>query len=417
MANLEQVKQACNTAKEFYEDKNELITKAYKCCVANRCSKVKESVDDLKSNIESLKSKISEWHDSAGSSFGNGIASCVDILATISSSIETSWTNAEKLYESNNETLNFIKNQTNYLEGKINAYPNKNSSEFYDSHYNPETKTYEKKFNRSKYESKVKEWEQSCDPYVNGLKTNQEIITNNLTQLEAINGESISVKANINSIEESNKNILALANKAVLIPALGMEIFPGQKVEIDDEIALMKFINMCYQEQGSEKGIAFQASQVINRFKYQTGEEPLTISELATFMSTPVNKPNSCRNGKLSWYGWYGGATTKKYSLDYYDLDDMEVDKGIAIVTEVLNGNHVLPDYITEHDDFDDITKITPGKKGNRSDYIQDVTVIHNKYESKGEPGFIFYAFPYSDSGDPFGYKNSYKEELDNKKS
>ncbi|MBQ8891576.1 MAG: hypothetical protein IJ068_01780 [Bacilli bacterium] len=104
---------------------------------------------------------------------------------------------------------------------------------------------------------------------------------------------------------------------------------------------------------------------------------------------------------------------------------DMDADKGIAIITEVLNGNRVLLNDVTEHDSLSDIRwlnvngkKITGNGIYNKDNYIPDVTIIHNKYEDAGEAGFVFYTFApgsHGSSGDPFGYKKNYRESIDEK--
>ena len=406
MASLSEVKQACNTAKEFYEEKKELITKAYNCCTINRCIKVKESVDSLKSNINSLKSKISGWSDSAGSSFELGITSCIDILTTVSSSIESAWTNAENLYEANYQALDDLKITIDSLEEKISNYPDRNDDKFYDSHYNQDTGEYEKKFNHSRYEFEVNLWETSCDSLIKILNIIQEKITTNFSQLEAINGESISVLRNILTIETNEKRILELS--PVLIPALGMEIFQGSKIIIDSELSLIKLINMCYKEQGSVAGVAFECSQVINNFIRKKGYEPITVTELANLMNT----------------SWYGSDTREAFGYNNYRLEGKDPSEYIQVTTEVLNGNRVLPEYVWEHDQIpivkeSGITKIILNgqnvDKNNRNNYIKDQTEITNVAGAK----YIFYAFPdgVKGTGDPFGYFEKDKIEYDLKNS
>lgn len=75
-----------------------------------------------------------------------------------------------------------------------------------------------------------------------------------------------------------------------------------------------------------------------------------------------------------------------------------------AVRDVIVNGNRTLPLWIDEHDMFrGDISSASNDgqiiNKSERSAYIQDKTVIHNKYGAT----YTFYCFP-TPTSDPFGY-------------
>ena len=392
MANLNQVKSQLESLKSFYDSKSKLIIDAYNCCTSNPCNEVNAGLESIKSKLLSELSKSNGWSDSAGSSFKQGISNCVTSLDTIKSSISSSWNSAETLYKANYGALNNLKSLISKLESQIASYPNKSNSKYNESRYNIETKTYEKHFNHSKYQKDVNIWEQESDSLIHEVDELLKTINENINELNAINAAVISIEQNINSIIESNKYLASLTNKAVLIPTFNMDVFPGSQIEIDNEYSLMQLINMCYKEQASLEGVAFECSQVINYFIHKNGYEPTKVSELAQIMQTK----------------WYGSRTRKAANYTDYRLDGEDASSYIQVATEVLQGNRVLPVYVWEHDQIpivknSGISYITLNgqrvNKNNRDNYVRGQTVIHNVAGAK----YTFYAFP-PNGGDPFGY-------------
>lgn len=141
---------------------------------------------------------------------------------------------------------------------------------------------------------------------------------------------------------------------------------------------------LCQQEQGSAEGAAAEASLIAN--KYEISGSNLGIYKYV-------------RNS--SW--WNLSVSMSKPSQSVME----------AVKDVLVNGNRVFPNYVNEHDCIDcgrygfDIVKIKTDNKvitnhselKNHSNYVQDKTVIYNKYGSI----YTFFSFPTSTS-DPFGY-------------
>ncbi len=160
--------------------------------------------------------------------------------------------------------------------------------------------------------------------------------------------------------------------------------FNATKYPLTDE-QLQLLAGICNREQGdSIKGMSAEASLMANLFekngkKYGTGTEGL------------INYV--CNSG------WFGSA-----SRNYGSASRKLSDEQKAAIRDVLeNGNRTLPTYVDEHDCFSDITSATNDgesiTKSDRSAYVQDKTIIKNRYGST----YTFYCFPDTDS-DPFGY-------------
>lgn len=135
---------------------------------------------------------------------------------------------------------------------------------------------------------------------------------------------------------------------------------------------LVQLARLCVQEQGgSEAGVKGEASLMLN-LAWKHGE---SVYEYVL---------NS---------GWFSKA---RFWMQYGTATEQQVEW----VKEVLvDGHTTLPSYVDEHDCFSDITWISTGDVTDRSAYIKDKTIIHNRYGSI----YTFYCFlhPYSD---PFGY-------------
>ena len=144
---------------------------------------------------------------------------------------------------------------------------------------------------------------------------------------------------------------------------------------------LQKLANLCVQEQGSVNGVKAEASLMANLLETSpTRQEKWGTDGNALY--------NYVRNG-----GWFYRAA---YFMDNTKVAKKYVD---AVRDVLVNGNRTLPQYVDEHDCFSDIASISTGSVRDRSAYIQDETIIHNKMGST----YTFYSFPASGS-DPFGY-------------
>ena len=144
---------------------------------------------------------------------------------------------------------------------------------------------------------------------------------------------------------------------------------------------------LCQQEQGSAEGAAAEASLIANKYE-------ISGSNLGIYKYVRNN----------SW--WNLSVSMSKPSQSVME----------AVKDVLVNGNRVFPNYVNEHDCIDcgrygfDIVKIKTDNKvitnhselKNHSNYVQDKTVIYNKYGSI----YTFFSFPTSTS-DPFGYTQS----------
>ena len=171
------------------------------------------------------------------------------------------------------------------------------------------------------------------------------------------------------------------------------EIFPADPYNISED-DLQYLANVCYCEQGSDSGVAAEASLMANLYELHKSKYDSVVSY--------VRKS-----------GWFACRTTKKVAPATQK----------EIVRDVLNnGNRRMPPYINEHDCFDCSNGLC--KNGNRGDicmivtngityeslddikdrsnYIKNNTVIYNKYGSV----YTFYSFP-CERCDPFGYTAS----------
>ena len=144
------------------------------------------------------------------------------------------------------------------------------------------------------------------------------------------------------------------------------------------ESKLKQIARLCVQEQGCIAGVQAEASQAANLLETNEYYRNKYGSDIYSFM----------RNS-----GWY-------YKAAYYMDNGSASSAAIDAVREVLClGARVFPQYVDEHDCISDIASISTGSKYEKSDYIKDKTVIHNKMGST----YTFYAFP-APGCDPFGY-------------
>lgn len=134
--------------------------------------------------------------------------------------------------------------------------------------------------------------------------------------------------------------------------------------------------SLCLQEQGTLKGVMFEASLMANLFEKQTKYKTLVDYVLKS--------------------GWFAKANT------YYNKMNAGTQYQNAVKQVLCDGLRVLPTWVNEHDCFSDIKSVTNNGKSiaktNRTSYKKGVTLIKNTYGST----YTFYGFADSNS-DPFG--------------
>ena len=157
-----------------------------------------------------------------------------------------------------------------------------------------------------------------------------------------------------------------------------MAVFKKYKLT---ETQLKKIARLCVQEQGSVAGVKAEASLMANQLETSPARQK-------KYGTTGTALYNWVRNGK-----WF-------YRSEYYMDNGSVASKYVEAVRDVLvNGNRTLPQYIDEHDCFNDIKSISTGNVRDKAAYIKNKTVVKNKMGST----WTFYCFPSSGS-DPFGY-------------
>lgn len=151
---------------------------------------------------------------------------------------------------------------------------------------------------------------------------------------------------------------------------------------------------VCFREQGRTKaGIQACASQMCNYHEHYW-----------------ANKYDSPYQTVIE-SGWYGRNVQNAFVVyKSYVTDEM-----VEWVREVMSGNRTLPEYVVEYDMLGDIKRATNHgvsiDKDDRSQYVKDVTKIHNIYGNAGDC-YTFYCFPDGVEGhcDAFGYITKPKE-------
>ena len=148
----------------------------------------------------------------------------------------------------------------------------------------------------------------------------------------------------------------------------------------DDQVA--QLASLAYQEQGTIKGAAAEASLMANLFekngrKYGEGAEGLY---------------NYVRNS-----GWFA------YASKHMDARKASSEVIAAVKSVLVDGKRTLPGYIDEHDWINDLSNVSNDgveiSRGDRASYIKNKTKLKNIYGST----YTFYSFPDTNS-DPFGY-------------
>lgn len=200
---------------------------------------------------------------------------------------------------------------------------------------------------------------------------------------------------------KEDETLINNANKGNDVQTDGL--FIGTKYNLTDK-QLREIARLCQQEQGSAEGAAAEASLMANLFELKGSKFGTGADGLYNYVA------NS---------GWFSNAKEhmKKTS-------SLKKDVHTAVYEVLILGKRKLPLYVDEHDCIDcgkygfDVIKIVTGgtiitnadkaKIKDHSNYVQDKTVIYNKYGSV----YTFYTFPTTNS-DPFGYTEAAKNKYD----
>lgn len=167
--------------------------------------------------------------------------------------------------------------------------------------------------------------------------------------------------------------------------------FIGTKYNLTDA-ELKGLAYLCYREQGTATGAAYEAALIANRFEL----DDRGYDNIADFAA-------GC--------GWWNSGSSYVNNPGSVSSDVLEAVKDVLV-----NGNRPMPQYVDEHDCIDcgsygfDIVKLEVNGKTitdesgllNRSNYIQGETVIYNAYGAV----YTFWVFP-TETSDPFGYTSS----------
>lgn len=140
--------------------------------------------------------------------------------------------------------------------------------------------------------------------------------------------------------------------------------------------------NIVANEQGDVPGWYAEASQMAN-------------------LTDIDGKPHTAADvQRKATSGWYYHGSDRFYNPGNPSQTVINIVKDVF-----MNGHRTMPRYVNEHDDLGDIGSISTGSKRNRSDYKPHETIItQNSNISGGGGKWIFYGFPSSSGGDPFGY-------------
>ena len=342
----------------------------------NSSSKLKEEIETLKDNFNG--SGLSEiWCDKVSVVFNEIINKCSSSLGEVITSIENEFTKAEELYKTLQEKLTELEKANNdYQE----AY--KTATMFVEvSEAKPKTKEEIKaeieniktlEANALKLIEEIEDIKQKL------MNINDGIVEDNNTQIE----EEIVLPTVEENVQNVSKSVVQESSPAPT---------NGSAIAIDSDTSVIQLSNMCMAEQGSPEGAKFELSLLINQFKSVNGREPASATELSNFM----------QNFGYGGGHWYAARTRNMASLPSAN------QVYINAITDVLNGNRVLPSNVVEHDCFSDIAKIVVNGQTlsdyssirNHANYIRDNTVIYNKMGSV----YTFYEFA-PNGGDPFGY-------------
>ena len=173
---------------------------------------------------------------------------------------------------------------------------------------------------------------------------------------------------NTNNSGNNTGNVVTNGN----VISVASPVTTGAKYNISDsDLAYLAYV--AKREQGSVAGAKLELSLMANLYEKNKSK----------YSSVVDYVKNS---------GWFSSHSTSSYSNPGADY--------VAVAKEVLNdGNRYLPTNVVEHDCLSDITSISTGSVGDRSNYVPGKTVINNRYGAK----YMFVGFA-PNGGDPFGY-------------
>ncbi len=160
----------------------------------------------------------------------------------------------------------------------------------------------------------------------------------------------------------------------------------GTKYKLSDS-ELRDIAKICYKEQGTETGAAWEASLMANRYELY-----------GSSYGSLYNYVMKCR--------WWAPANSGSYK---------SVNLGNSILNAVrqvlVEGQRPISLYVDEHDWTGDLTKLSNNGTNiynsfnKRSNYKPNVTIIYNKYGAV----YTYYGHA-NDYSDPFGYTNNAKK-------
>lgn len=194
MAKYDELSSKLTELRDFYNQNKDKINTSYDCCVAHPCSKVSDEISSLVSAINSELSKASGWDDSAKDSLSDGINTFVKSLNSITTSISTSWVNAENLYKNNYDILSEINKLISDMQSKLDSYPEK--SDYKEVTYDPET--HERHESYPGYDDAMTSWEDGVSGLISDADSKIKSVNDNFSKLNGINGASVSVQTSVN---------------------------------------------------------------------------------------------------------------------------------------------------------------------------------------------------------------------------
>ncbi len=159
----------------------------------------------------------------------------------------------------------------------------------------------------------------------------------------------------------------------------------GKKYNLSNS-ELSDIAKICYKEQGTPTGAAWEASLMANRYELYG----------ASYGSL-YNYVMKCR--------WWAPANSGSYKS--VNLSDSVLN---AVKQVLVNGQRPISLYVDEHDWTGDLKKLSNNGKdiynfNNKSNYKPNVTIIYNKYGAV----YTYYGHA-NDSSDPFGYTDNAKK-------
>lgn len=214
----------------------------------------------------------------------------------------------------------------------------------------------------------------SLDGDINTLVSNFGTIAGYLndTATAYMNGDS----AAMNKVLSINGSKVSVGNGSTSVDGnvinVNSPVTTGNPYNLsDDDLAYLAYV--AKQEQGSVDGAKLELSLMANLYEKNKSK----YSDVKDYV----------KNSE-----WFASRSTSNYSYpgdDYYN----------AAKDVLNNGNRYLESNVVEHDCLSDISSISTGSVGNRSDYIPGETIIKNRMGATYK--FVGFA---PNNGDPFGY-------------